>query len=1080
MKTNTSNALKKINSSKSLEKELLAATKLFKGKETELNWEQREQTLQLLNSLLHHEKLQEWKGIFIQGIHNLVFGIADATQSLRTKYALVAFDLIATIGQTIGMQLDATTFETLFTGLLRCVNSTKQTIANKARDTMISFLSTTAYHNKAISLLCLAFQDKNPQSRQFAALYMKTYLETHASNALVRENMEHLNSLKKVELFLKTGLLDATPAVRQLCSSTFWVYYKHWPSHGNRLLLSFDSTARKQLEKAKASLDYGSSIRGGQGKRPISSPMTTTNDTALRHDPKSTNLPPNKKVKSSKVSSQHASQSPSPIRNHSPALASASLLHMLRSNDTTINCNGLCILASRLSTHLHQCSSSKCYEMVLPSTVPRRTDLVPLLLGYLSSDRMRKDGKMCDQLMSWDCLTGIFVHIFSLYQFLPSVILAGQPYCRNLATQTTLFTSTRKQQQDYHSTCALGLQRLKIYLKYNNKNLMKCLIDILLMTITYGGAGLRDPNAKKELKEITTKVGSGTAFLQGNEARGDLVHGLVTWMDELVCGYIGLNDDDSEHNLIKECRQPWAADVLSSTTLGVATQWMADNDNLELCLESILRALKSYASATSSVVFTSLITLVGRLRLANARIFSMVVDQLDEDTRRLLNTCLGRQHCVDTVYQKVIPTEIIHQETCQQEQDDDPPPPYDDVLLSSPPSWNGIDQHKLSLSPLSSQEDGLDDTLFSGDDYDALDANLDNMSPESFLTSINDPFEMDGDLITRAHVTGSDPPTENINIGVTNNIDTEENDTATTNASIDSLDDSTAKVNDSDTLADAIYQLTATQDNKLYALETLQHFCGYYSAKDGNNGKNGQLWVETKRSGITDNDESLLELLIIRLVEHLHQLSPHEQQQQTMAILRIFKQLLIHQGDLLRQDNDTTDRLTLVMAEALIYVKIEKYGLIPLMVEEVIDLLLETVNIQTCLKVSAQLLKQQFEADNNDINHKSSSSSSTTTTTRNLSTITLFNMIAKLAPSLTGDMVDGFMKTQGCSDYFQQGINHSTLSIRQSCVNALVELSTCASDKRDYDIKGYLPNLRQEQGALLEHYIGLKRQQSTK
>lgn len=135
----------------------------------------------------------------------------------------------------LGTQLDATTFETLFTGLLQCVHSSKQLIVNKSKDAMISFISTTSYHSKAITLLCLALDDRNPQSRHLAALYMDVFLQKHAPNTLVRENMGgSLNSLKKMELFLKTGLMDATPAVRQVCYGTFWIYRKYWPSNGDR------------------------------------------------------------------------------------------------------------------------------------------------------------------------------------------------------------------------------------------------------------------------------------------------------------------------------------------------------------------------------------------------------------------------------------------------------------------------------------------------------------------------------------------------------------------------------------------------------------------------------------------------------------------------------------------------------------------------------------------------------------------------------------------------------------------------------------------------------------------------------
>jgi hypothetical protein len=320
--------------------------------------------------------------------------------------------------------------------------------------------------------------------------------------------------------------------------------------------------------------------------------------------------------------------------------------------------------------------------------------------------------------MSWDCLSGVFVHIFSLHQFLPSIILAGQRHYRDHG-------KSKQQPKEHRSICTLGLLRLKLYLKYNDKMLMKCLLDILLMTTTFGGAGLRDPNAKCELE--TT---------QGTHE--DLVYGLVTWMDELVCGYIGLNDDDNENDLANGCTQPWAQGVFSS--LGVATQWFADKDHLESCLESVLRLLKSYFSTTSSAVFTSLITLVGRLRLVNARVFGKVLDQSEEDVCRLLETCLGRwRSSMDDGHRRgtaLRDTTIIRQ--MDSDTDDDPPPPYDDIALSSPPFWT--QQHiSPSASSSPSHDVGLEEeTLLNDEDTcDVWDISLDGMLPEdsSFMST---------------------------------------------------------------------------------------------------------------------------------------------------------------------------------------------------------------------------------------------------------------------------------------------------------------------------------------------------------
>ncbi|CAO3592556.1 unnamed protein product [Absidia cylindrospora] len=1071
---------------------MATAIKQFQGKETEFNWEKREHTLLWIKSLLHHTFFENWKDTIIQGLHDLVFGIAGAIQSLRTKYALVAFDLIIDIGRVTGTRIDAVTFETLFTSLLKCGNSSKQIIATKAKQTMVLFLSTTSYHNKAITLLCSTFnEDKNQQSREFTAIYLKTCLQTHAPKAIIKENMERLNTLNNIEGFLKNGLLDASPSVRQSCRNVFWIYHKCWPRNGERLLQYFNLTTRKQLEKSKPSESSTNVNQNILGKRPIS-PMFTTNDhSELRTKTLSrSNYPsPSSKRKASSNNTSFVDNRPTrpsePTAIYTPPLASATLLHLLRSNDISNNCNGLRILSKRL-INLHKCSSNNSYEMVLPPTVPSRADLMPILLDYLSLDRMMNNELLCEQMMSWDCLTGIFVYIFPLHQFLPTLMLAGQRYCRDGGA----VTGSSVEFQHCHALCVRGLKRLKLYLKYNDPDLFQSLLDILLTAAVPGGPDLRDPNAKNELRKMattTTFIHSGNNGT-GDKSRDDLIYELVNWLDELVTNYVGLDDGDGDHDFMAECKQQWTTDAITAKIkMDACTQWLDDNDKLESCLGSILGLLKSYTSAIHYAVFTSLITLIGRLRLVSIRVFNSVVDKADMDTARLLDTCLGAQHSTmaiesqGSIWQGEGDTNMRNDDILDENDDDDPPPPYDDI---DPLAFEDDDyqqQHEPSFTLTSLNQEDSNETLSDGDDYDVLDTslgsiNLEIMSPEPSIASTQDPSEIDDFTMEHTTSTNVDLSETSSSLEWTNN----ETDSDTIACSNNHPATNTTTLNDdalsTDLLTDTVEKLVhATQNNKHTVLKTLEHLCKEYSIEnEADYGRHGKYWTRSTSFGNLEHGGSLLKTLIDQLTDDLIKLSQQQnshRDEQTMDILRLLKQVLVHQGTLLQHDNEESDLLTWTMTNALIYTKREKYGRVSATVDEIHDMILDIISTQSCMTITARLLKQQYDIDMNDQKNEPSLGEKSMTRAHPMST--LFNMVSKLAPKLKPDLMDEFLMKKGCSDCFIQGINHSVLSIRQSCVNALVELSYASGDYRD--IKHYLPSLRKEQQTLLDHYINQRR-----
>ena len=236
--------------------------------------------------------------------------------------------------------------------------------------------------------------------------------------------------------------------------------------------------------------------------------------------------------------------------------------------------------------------------MSLPADVPSRVDLLPLFMRYLSA--LDLEIQLYEELMNWDSLATIFVYVLSPKNYVPTLVIASREH----ASSKHARGSRRDRIAEIY---AKGLQRLKLYLKRTEFDLAKCLLEILAAAAD--GSALMDSSARREL-------------LTHPEHREELVIGLIEWVDELVCDYIGLGEDEDE-TLVSE-GSTWLSDTPSPR----AHQWFDEDHNLASCLISILKILQNTLSKTAT--HEALTNLMGRLRLANERVFESVMRDSDQ------------------------------------------------------------------------------------------------------------------------------------------------------------------------------------------------------------------------------------------------------------------------------------------------------------------------------------------------------------------------------------------------------------------------------------------------------------------
>lgn len=108
----------------------------------------------------------------------------------------------------------------------------------------------TAHPRLFIGHINVGIQDKNVQTRQFAAVHLKTFLDSQATRT--RQTIEHTSGL--LELLVDSvskGLSDVNPGVRETARPAYWSFHAIWPGKATEIVEKLDGIQKKQLDKVR-------------------------------------------------------------------------------------------------------------------------------------------------------------------------------------------------------------------------------------------------------------------------------------------------------------------------------------------------------------------------------------------------------------------------------------------------------------------------------------------------------------------------------------------------------------------------------------------------------------------------------------------------------------------------------------------------------------------------------------------------------------------------------------------------------------------------------------------------------------
>ncbi|MCJ1403770.1 suppressor of tub2 mutation [Xylographa trunciseda] len=217
----------------------------FEGKETEFNWNPREDNIIKLRRITKGNAPKDYTTTYLVSIKGLLDGILKAVTSLRTTVSSNGCHLVQDIARTCGPGLDSMV-EIILQPLLKLCGATKTIAAETANKTIDTIFAYVTYNMRILQHIWSACQDKNVRPRSFATVWLKTIIDKHGHH---RNTLEHANGLDLIEKCIRHGLADANPEVRESTRATYWSYWGFWPDRSEVILNSLDAKQQARLLK---------------------------------------------------------------------------------------------------------------------------------------------------------------------------------------------------------------------------------------------------------------------------------------------------------------------------------------------------------------------------------------------------------------------------------------------------------------------------------------------------------------------------------------------------------------------------------------------------------------------------------------------------------------------------------------------------------------------------------------------------------------------------------------------------------------------------------------------------------------
>ncbi|CAG8513632.1 2418_t:CDS:2 [Paraglomus occultum] len=204
----------KIESAEQFDAEIKKIQEIFQEKESEHTWQGFDEALSRLTIMIQNGAYK-YESSFLHGLKVLRKSILNSLLTDRTRLSGTAVELIEEIAKALGPKFQPMA-DTYVAAILKLCMRTNKIFITRAQKCMIGIIK-VSYIPAVIPKFREALQDPSKNLRACAAEFILASLEANDVGSLT----DYIDDL---ELAIREGAIDSTPAVRATTKKTFEVY----------------------------------------------------------------------------------------------------------------------------------------------------------------------------------------------------------------------------------------------------------------------------------------------------------------------------------------------------------------------------------------------------------------------------------------------------------------------------------------------------------------------------------------------------------------------------------------------------------------------------------------------------------------------------------------------------------------------------------------------------------------------------------------------------------------------------------------------------------------------------------------
>jgi CLIP-associating protein 1/2 len=216
-----------LSSSQELDRLQATMAPWFDGRETEMNFQRREEYTILIRRITHGNAPQRWPTAYFGFVKMTLPFVFVTANSVRTSLQTAGLRAVQSLARVNKERLDSSIHIVLQNVLKLCANA-KGITSQNSNLTVIAILENVTCNQRVLNQITGAAKDKNQNMRIFSAGWLEIIIDGQ------NRHKTHADGVNSIAACIQEGVEDAKEDIRRAYRHTFLRFSSVWPARAKK------------------------------------------------------------------------------------------------------------------------------------------------------------------------------------------------------------------------------------------------------------------------------------------------------------------------------------------------------------------------------------------------------------------------------------------------------------------------------------------------------------------------------------------------------------------------------------------------------------------------------------------------------------------------------------------------------------------------------------------------------------------------------------------------------------------------------------------------------------------------------